>query len=101
VGRIHVCRCSASHGGHWQVFSVADASPTNCMSGCAAIRVPIPDRNTGRLSTERIGITSVVVESYACLTYLNAGPATKPAPCGASAELHKWARSIYKHACGL
>jgi len=34
-------------------------------------------------------------------TYLTAGPATKPASSAASAELHKWARPIYKHACSL
>ena len=61
VGRLHVCRRSAPQRGHWQVFSVADASPSNCMPGCAAIRVPIPDRNNGWLSTERTRITSVVV----------------------------------------
>lgn len=61
VGRLRVWTRSAPQGGHWQVFSVADASPTNCMSGYVAIRVPIPDRNNGWLSTERIRITSVVV----------------------------------------
>jgi hypothetical protein len=48
----------------------------------------------------RVGHTNCRLSKLDCALDA-AWPATEPAPSAASAELHKWAPSIYKHACGL
>jgi len=53
---IHQCHIGIEFTVKLYSFLAGRRLPANCLSDCVAIRVPIPERNNGWSSTERIRI---------------------------------------------